>query len=219
MYLIVLIHELGHIVMVIIFGQKIIKINIYPFGGYTIFESDINMPLKAEFMIFLGGILFQTIFFIITKQVLNNSSYVYELIESYNSSILIFNLIPILPLDGGKLINILLNKIFSFKKSHIFTIYLSYMFVLVLLINSFKNINLLLMLFLLLILLIKEHKRHRLIFNMFLIERYIKNISFKKVNFIKKDDLKYMKKYKKNIFILDNKYIDEKEMMINKFNY
>ena len=75
------------------------------------------------------------------------------------------------------------------------------------------------MIFLLLVLLIKEHKRHNIIFNMFLIERYIKNISFKSINFIKKNDLKYMKKYKKNIFIIDNKYIDEKEMLLNKFNY
>lgn len=203
--------------MALIFKQKIIKINIYPFGGYTIFEGNINTPFIAEFMVFLGGILFQTIFFIISNKVLDNSSYIYELIENYNLSILMFNLIPIMPLDGGKLINILLNKIFSFKKSHIFTIYISYIFVLILLITSFKNINLLLMIFLLLILLIKEHKRHNIIFNMFLIERYIKNITFKGINFIKKNNLKYMKKYKKNIFILDNKYIDEKEMLLNKF--
>ena len=219
MYLIVLIHELGHITMALIFKYKIIKINIYPFGGYTIFESNINTPFKSEFMVFLGGILFQTIFFIITKQVMDNSSYIYKLIENYNTSILMFNLIPIMPLDGGKLINILLNKILPFKKSHIFTIYISYIFILVLLIFSLKNINLLLMIILLLILLIKEHKRHNLIFNMFLIERYIKNITFKNINFIKKNNLKYMKKYKKNIFIINNKYIDEKEMMINRFNY
>ena len=170
-------------------------------------------------MIFLGGILFQTVFFIISTQLLDNSSYIYKLIQSYNLSILIFNLIPIMPLDGGKLINILLNKILPFKKSHIFTIYISYIFILVLLIFSFKNINLLLMIFLLLILLIKEHKRHNLIFNMFLIERYIKNITLKNINFVKKNSLKYMKKYKKNIFIINNKYIDEKEMLLNKFNY
>ena len=59
---------------------------------------------------------------------------------------------------------------------------------------------------------------------MFLIERYIKNISFKKTNFIKKDNIKYMKKYKNNIFITNNKYIDEKEkifefLTLYKHNY
>ena len=71
------------------------------------------------------------------------------------------------------------------------------------------------MISILLFILIKEHKNHKLIFNMFLIERYIKNISFKKNNFIKKYNIKYMKKYKNNIFITNNKYIDEKEKILN----
>ena len=70
------------------------------------------------------------------------------------------------------------------------------------------------MISILLFILIKEHKNHKLIFNMFLIERYIKNISFKKNNFIKKYNIKYMKKYKNNIFITNNKYIDEKEQLL-----
>ena len=200
--------------MALIFKYKITKINIYPFGGYTIFESNINTPFITEFMVFIGGILFQTIFFLLTKQIINNSSYIYKLIENYNLSILIFNLLPIIPLDGSKAINILLNKIFPFKKSHLLTIYISYTIILFLIILSIKNITLIFMIFILLIILIKEHKNHKLIFNMFLIERYIKNISFKKTIFIKKDNIKYMKKYKNNIFITNNKYIDEKEKIL-----
>ena len=219
MYLIIFIHEFGHIIMALIFEYKIKKINIYPFGGYTIFETDINTPFISEFMVFLGGILFQTIFFLITKVVLDNTFYIYKLIENYNLSILIFNLIPILPLDGSKVLNIILNKIYPFKKSHLITIYISYITILILLVLSLKNINLVLMIFLLIILVVKEHKSHKLIFNMFLIERYIKNISFKNNNFIKKKKLKYIKKYSNNIFIINDKYIDEKEMIINIFNY
>ena len=210
--------------MAFIFKYKIKKINIYPFGGYTIFESNINTPFITEFMVFIGGILFQTIFFLLTKQMLDNSSYIYKLIENYNLSILIFNLLPIIPLDGSKAINILLNKIFPFKKSHLLSIYISYAIILFLIVLSIKNITLIFMIFILLIILIKEHKNHKLIFNMFLIERYIKNISFKKTNFIKKDNIKYMKKYKNNIFITNNKYIDEKEkifefLTLYKHNY
>lgn len=219
MYLIVFIHEFGHITMALIFKYKIKKINIYPFGGYTIFESDINTPFISEFMVFLGGIIFQTIFFLITKQILNNTSYTYKLIENYNLSILIFNLIPIIPLDGSKVLNIFLNKIFSFKRSHLLTIYISYITILILVVLSIKNINLILMIILLLTLLISEHKRHRVIFNMFLIERYIKNIKFKKTNFINNIELKYIKKYCNNIFITNNKYITEKEALLYKFNY
>lgn len=219
MYLIVFIHEIGHITMALIFKYKIKKINIYPFGGYTIFETNINTPFLNEFMVFLGGILFQIIFFLLAKLLLNTTSYTYKLIENYNLSILIFNLIPIIPLDGSKVLNIFLNKIFSFKKSHLLTIYISYITIFIIIIISLKKINLLLMIFLLLALLIKEHKNHKLIFNMFLIERYIKNIRFKKINFINNLNLSYMKKYCKNIFIVNNKYIDEKNVLKNKFHY
>ena len=74
------------------------------------------------------------------------------------------------------------------------------------------------MIFLLFFLIIKEHKRHKYIFNVFLLERYIKEIKFKKIYFIKKVDVKYMKKYVRNIFIKNNRYIDEKEILQNKFS-
>lgn len=204
--------------MSLIFKYKIKKINIYPFGGYTIFEYDINTPFITEFMVFLGGILFQIIFFVITKNLIDNSSYTYNLIKNYNLSILMFNMIPVIPLDGAKILNILFNKMFPFKRAHLLTIYISYIVILILLILSIKNLNLLLMIFLLFFLIIKEHKRHNYIFNVFLLERYIKEIKFKKIYFIKKVDVKYMKKYVRNIFIKNNRYIDEKEILQNKFS-
>lgn len=213
MFLIVFIHELGHITMALIFKYKIIKINIYPFGGYTVFETNINNPFIKEFMVFIGGILFQTIFFLLTKSYLDNSIYIYKIIEHYNSSILLFNILPIIPLDGSKVINILLNKIFSFKIAHLISIYISYIFIVIIIIKSSNNLSYLVMMILLFCILIKEHKKHKYIFNAFLIERYIKNLHFNKNNFIKNLNVKYMKKYKNNIFILDNKYVDEREVL------
>lgn len=204
--------------MAIIFKFKIKKINIYPFGGYTIFEDNINASFICSFMLFLGGILFQTIFFIIAKNTINNSSYLYRLIENYNASILLFNMIPIVPLDGAKIINILFDKIFPFKMSHLFTIYTSYIVILIIIMFEYKNFNLLLMVIMLLVILIKEHKNHRYIFNAFLIERYINAIKFKNVNFINNLNFKNMKKYSNNVFIKNNKYISEKEALYNKFN-
>lgn len=215
MYLIVFIHELGHIFMALLFKFKINKINIYPFGGYTLFEYDINTSFIKEFFLFFGGILFQTIFFLIAKQIFNNNLYTYKIIKEINLRILLFNLIPIIPLDGGKVLNILLNKILPFKISHLITIYFSFIFI-ILLIYLSNNLNLFLMILILLILTILELKKHKLIFNMFIIERYIKNIKFNNINFINKNNIKLMKKYSKNIFIINNKYIDEKEIIKNK---
>ena len=161
MYLIILIHELGHIVMALIFSYKIKKINIYPFGGYTIIENDINVTFISEFMVFLGGILFQTIFFMFSSLLLDNTTYIYKLIKEYNLSILIFNLLPVFPLDGSKVLNIVLNKILPFKKAHLLTIYISYIIALLILSTAYKVISFDIMFILLIILIIKEHKNHK----------------------------------------------------------
>lgn len=215
MYLVVFIHEFGHIFMALIFKFKINRVNIYPFGGYTIFENDINIPFITEFMVFIGGVLFQIIFFIIIRYFIDNGSYIYELIKNYNLSILLFNMLPIIPLDGSKILNIFFNKILPFKISHLITIYISYIAIIILFILNIKNLNMVLMMMLLLIFVIKEHRNHKFIFNTFLIERYIKDIRFRKNNFVDNIKVNNMKKYAKNIFVYKNKYIDEKDILFN----
>lgn len=216
MYLIIFVHELGHITMALIFKYGINKINIYPFGGYTIFDVDINKGFFSEFMVFLGGILFQFIFSIIFNFAIDDI-YIHRIFNSYNTTILTFNLLPIIPLDGSKLLNIILNKIFPFKISHLLSIYLSYIFIIILFITNYRNLNMCIMAFLLLNILINEHKNHIFIFNNFLIERYIKDLHFRKNNFILGKRVNNMKKYLKNIFIVDNKYLTEKEVLADRF--
>ena len=168
---IIIIHELGHFMTAKILGINVKYIYIYPLGGISKFNMLLNDYIWKELLILLAGPLTQNIAYIILINIFNRDR---EVILIYHLSILIFNLLPIIPLDGSKAINILLNKIFPFKKSHLLTIYISYTIILVLIILSIKNITLIFMISILLIILIKEHKNHKLIFNMFLIERYIK---------------------------------------------
>lgn len=218
MYLIIIVHEFGHIFFALIFKYKIIKINIYPFGGYSIFQNDLNISFIKEFLVFLGGILFQFILYLIFKYNINNYSFIYKVFINYNTSIILFNLIPIIPLDGSKVINILLNNFISFKYAHLITIYISYIFVFILIVLFYNNLNMNIMILLLLFLLIKEHKIHKYLFNNFLVERLVKEIKFKKNNFINKLNLNKMMKYRNNIFIIDNRYISEKEILYKKYN-
>ena len=104
--LIIIVHELGHIFASIILKWKIDKVIIYPFGGMTKFNQRINSSLLEEFLILIYGPLFQILFYKI-----------YPL--PYHEFILLFNLLPIYPLDGSKLLYILLNNIVSFYKSFI----------------------------------------------------------------------------------------------------
>ena len=218
MYLIIIVHEFGHIFFALIFKYKIIKINIYPFGGYSIFQNDLNISFIKEFLVFLGGILFQFILYLIFKYNINNYSFIYKVFINYNTSIILFNLIPIIPLDGSKVINVLLTNIISFKYAHLITIYISYIFVFILIVLFYNNLNMNIMILLLLFLLIKEHKIHKYLFNNFLVERLVKEIKFKKNNFINKLNLNKMMKYRNNIFIIDNRYISEKEILYKKYN-
>lgn len=218
MYLIVFIHELGHITMSLIFNWNIKKINVYPFGGYIIFDDIINKPFIEEVLVFASGILFQIILFIIFTLIIDNNSYIYKLFYNYNITILIFNLIPVIPLDGGKILNIILNYIYPFKASHLLTILTSYLIVILLIIYNYKNINMILICILMLSILIKEHKNHLYIYNSFLIERYLNKSNYKKNNIINKINLRFMKKYKNNVFLKNGIYYDEYEILNKKYS-
>lgn len=203
--------------MASLFNFNIKKINIYPFGGYTIFDESINKPFIQEFLVFFGGILFQIISFMLVTLFLNTNSYTYSIFYSYNLTILVFNMIPIIPLDGSKILNIILNYFFSFKNAHLITIYVSYILLFILLFIFYNDINMVLMSVLMLFILIKEHRNHIYIFNIFLIERYLKNIDYKKNNIINSITIKKMKKYNNNTFVKNNKYYNEREILDNRY--
>ena len=205
---IILIHELGHIIASLIFKWKIEKIVVLPFGAITFFNILINVPLIEEFIVAIMGPIFQIIFTL----VLNNKT-----ISFYSYIILIINLFPIYPLDGSKILYVLINKIFSFKMSHKLIIYISYFIVSFLLFLMILDKNIIMILFLLFLLfkLKDEINNHNLIFNKFLYERYLYDFDFKRVKIVSKVD-----KFKKDYyhFIRDNtKYIDEKKYLINLF--
>lgn len=201
---IIFIHELGHIIMALKYHWQIDKIIILPLGELTLFNEKINRPLKEEFLITIMGPLVQTILFLIP-----DSSF-----RIYNLGILIFNLLPILPLDGSKIINILFNKILSFKQSHILSIFLSMFLIIILFIFKY-NLVLYITLFILFLKTIDEYKKHRYMFNKFLFERYLYNYNFKKEKIIKKKE--QMKRDYKHIF-KNNKYLTEKEFLRKLFD-
>ena len=202
---IILFHELGHILSGLYYKWKIEKIIILPFGAITLFNYKLNTKLKEEFIITIMGPLFQSLLFLI-----NNSKFTY-----YNKLLLIFNLIPIIPLDGSKLLNIFLNKIFSFYKSNILSIIISILLLIILFSLNNNLIGLLCIIFLS-IKILDNIKNNNYIFNKFLFERYIYNFNFKKVKIV--NNLKEMQKEKKHIFRLKNKYITEKEKLSNLFD-
>lgn len=211
--LLIFIHEIGHTIGALIYKWKIKKIIILPFGGITIFNELINKSLKEEFVILILGPIFQILFYFILY-ILNIET---PLITNYHYSLLLFNMLPIIPLDGSKLLNIILNKITSFKMSHLLTIYISLITIILLMIKN-KNLVLYIIIFFILVKVIKEYKEHKYIFNKFLFERYNYNLKFKKIKYIKGRKINKMKKEYKHIFY-DDKYYTEKDILKRYFRH
>ena len=153
------------------------------------------------------GPMFQILFFYVIKDYDDSLYY-------FNNLLLIFNLLPVVPLDGSKLLNILISSMISFKKSLNISILISYILYPVIVIFFITNINstfMIIVTFLLLFKIIEEKNNINYIFNKFLLERYLKKYKYKKDVIVKNTDNYY--KYRNNIIIKNNKMLNEKEAL------
>lgn len=125
--LIVIVHELGHVFFFLLFHIEIEKIVIYPYGGMTTVNKRLHERIYKDILISLGGILFQFILWGIFFFLYQNGWIVtrtWEIFYLYNKSIILFNLIPIVPLDGSKLFFSLCSKFFSYRKSYALMVFM-----------------------------------------------------------------------------------------------
>ena len=119
-----LIHEMGHLIAGLILGLKPQKINIMPLGFSIMFEeykSIERLNIKKS-MIAIAGPITNLIIILLTFVLqVYISDYIAEMIIYANLLICIFNLLPIYPLDGGRIINSILNIRVGLKESMIIT--------------------------------------------------------------------------------------------------
>lgn len=218
---IIIFHELGHYLMAKINKVKVKKITIYPFGGITTLDTLINININRELLIAMGGILSQSIYMIIIIILYKYGfvrEYIYNLYTRYNNSILYFNLLPIVSLDGFKILNLTLSKIFPFDISNKLSLGISFItLILILIVNYYTfNYTLLLILSVLIINIVNYYKDLNYIFNKFLVERYLYNLSYSKEKII--NNKKKMYKDYRHIFKNGNKYLTEKKYLYDKYN-
>jgi stage IV sporulation protein FB len=173
---VLMIHEVGHLLFIILFKNSISNIIIYPFGGVINYELK-NDYIYKELLITLGGVLFNLIFYIFFKLLK------LELLSNINFVFLIVNLIPIHPLDGSRILTLILSINFPYYLSKIICFIISMCFSLVLLIYIILNQSGFYYMFLILFLIrinifsiIKINKEY----HMFLLLKYLKpNIRLK----------------------------------------
>lgn len=217
----VLVHEFGHFIMAILFGVKIKKIIIYPFGGMTKLDCLVNFDTTKELLIALSGVIMQTIGYLVIC-LLGRFHFIREytlkIFASYHFKILFFNLLPIYPLDGGRIVLLLLQKIFPFRVSNIISVISSFLFIVILVINHVYKVNYsnVIIYYILLFYLIKFFNKRHYYYSRFLLERYLYHFNFHRFKII--SNYKYMYKGRLHFIHMGNSLIKEKDFLKIYFN-
>jgi stage IV sporulation protein FB len=116
----VLVHEYGHALTALAFGQRA-SIDLMAFGGLTQ-RMGPTLSLWKEFLVVLNGpiagfLLSLSAYGLLTLLHPTNYVITFMLYAAYSVNLIwtIFNLIPIHPLDGGRLLSIVLEKLFGVR--------------------------------------------------------------------------------------------------------
>ncbi|MCP3025542.1 site-2 protease family protein [Halobacillus sp. A5] len=127
LFSIVAMHELGHYRAARSHGWRVSHIEFWLLGGKVVSEEHTTRPVKEQVHVTLAG-PFQHVWIFILLQLLTMIIGPHPLLSAaftFNSMILLLNLLPVWPLDGGKLLFYLLCQQISFKKSLKLTLLIS----------------------------------------------------------------------------------------------
>ncbi|MBW7476221.1 M50 family metallopeptidase [Paenibacillus oenotherae] len=120
LFAIVFVHELGHVIAARGFGWTIREVKLLPFGGVAEVEDGGSMPSREEAIVALAGPL-QNVWMGMAAWTMGQlgwwSADWSEYVWRANAMIGLFNLLPILPLDGGKLMHAWFTRTFTFHQS------------------------------------------------------------------------------------------------------
>ena len=217
---IILIHELGHYTIAKINKLNPEKIIIYPFGGITKMNNLINTKISKELMVAISGLLFQSIYYLIILFLYKQNiirEYIFNLYTTYHYSILIFNILPIHPLDGSIILNLLLSLFIPYKLTIKLNIIVSIITsIIIIKLNYYKfNYTTILIISIITDSILKYYKNINYLFNKFLLERYLYRIDLIKNKTISKINNMYKEKY--HIIKEKNTYLTEKQVLIRRF--
>lgn len=224
--LVLLVHELGHILLSVKLNWKISKIDITMCGGFITYDDIIDKPFNEELIVALAGFMFQIILFIASYiifkiDIIDNKALF--LINKYNVAVLLFNIIPIYPLDGSKVMLILLNILYPYKKALRLINFISIV-ILILILTYFIHNNAKLEYSYIIIIsfiiskIISHIREVPYLFNKLLFERYIYPIKVNKYNYVNNSNINLFKRRRKNIFKVNNHYVGENVILAKKFD-
>lgn len=212
--IVIFVHEMGHIVVAKMLKRKILSIEILPFGGLVKMDSIVSSNIMEDLLIAVAGIGSQTILgFVLLwfKCIGLCENHIFNIINTYNIAIIVFNMLPICPLDGYKINKCIWELGIPFKATFAVAIFISIVSLLAIIFYDYRVVlnNPFVFLFLLYSI-IFEIVNRRFWLMRFYIERLNRDFYYPKVKISKIENM-----YKNKIHIIDG--VDEKKFLARLF--
>lgn len=206
------VHEFGHFLIAKLLNFNVSKIIIYPFGGITKIEDLVNRDINEELLVATSGVIFQYFFYLLVIN-LNYLGFVRDKVLDiyiiYNRGLILFNLLPIYPLDGYKIFNLIFSKYFSFNLSNYLSFIVSIVGILIYIFVYSINYNYsyIMAISVIIVYNYKYLFNIKYLYNRFLLERILFSFNYSKLKII--SNYKSMYKNRRHIFKINNEYLSE----------
>lgn len=139
----VLVHELSHGIVAKIRGFNIREIEIFPFGGIAKFDTMLGCDRANEIFIAaigpLSNMIILLLFLLIKTYLIDN--YITRFIIQLNMTMFIINLLPIFPLDGGRILRAVLSGSIGFKNATRILSFMTYFIAFFLIVYAFIKVS------------------------------------------------------------------------------
>lgn len=116
-FFLVLLHECGHCLAAQQYGIQPIDITLYPIGGAA--RMDIPIKPKEEFVVAIAGpavnvFLIPLLYWLMR---LSEQNQIFTSLFAINIMLILFNLVPAFPMDGGRVLRSLLSMMWGHEKA------------------------------------------------------------------------------------------------------
>lgn len=119
-FALVVAHELAHLMTARAYGYKVVGLELFPFGGAAYCDDLFEGRKLEESVVALAGPAFNVVLLFAAQALRWQGIWAGELADDfvrYNVWLAAFNLIPVLPLDGGRVVRALCVEGFGFVRT------------------------------------------------------------------------------------------------------
>jgi len=212
LYFIGFIHELFHVLSGTILGGKISKFSLNIFGFSADIEEVEYLDFYKQIIIYLAGpisyFISAFIIFIMYKYSLINEYYM-RVYNEYNLTFNLFNLLPIYPLDGGRVLDTLYRKILPIQSTLKIRKIWSILGIIPLVISLILNHQLILSIFFI-AMIFMDFRNIKKDYTIYMKNRLLSNNKFP----LKISNNNQFYHFNNNILYLDGEFISEDEYII-----